>query len=92
MAFGTPHGLQLFQVVGTSTLRHVVACVRPSAQLHRLWDRVIAMSFPATAPLGDSKFYAKELHGWPCSVPSLTDFWLRSCLCTLERLDRDPEL
>eukprot|EP00971_Amphidinium_carterae_P334086 6469170-Amphidinium_carterae.1 len=91
MGLGTPHGLQLFQVVGTSTLRHVIACALPSFQLHRLWDRVLATCFPATTPLGDSKFYAKELHGWPSSAVGLTDFWLRSSLCSLDRLEADPE-
>eukprot|EP00971_Amphidinium_carterae_P016564 327176-Amphidinium_carterae.3 len=48
MGLGSPRRLQLFQVVGVSTLRRVIACACPSPQLHRLWDCVHALSFLVT--------------------------------------------
>eukprot|EP00971_Amphidinium_carterae_P344858 6485513-Amphidinium_carterae.1 len=90
LGFGAPHGIHLHTIVGTSCVRHSLSCALPTSELRHLWSQSFARHFSASQALGNTQFWAKELHSWPASVPHVDVVWLQSSLLALRRLEGDP--
>eukprot|EP00971_Amphidinium_carterae_P326554 6457421-Amphidinium_carterae.1 len=90
LGLGSPQGLHLYQIVGTSCVRHALSCCMPSSSLRTLWHTIFAKHFPAASALGDSRFWAREAHSWPADVPHLDVQWLQTTLSVLPHLSVNP--
>eukprot|EP00971_Amphidinium_carterae_P117455 2326702-Amphidinium_carterae.1 len=90
LGIGSPQGLRLYQVVGTSCVRHALSCSLPSSSLRSLWHTIFARNFPAASALGDSRFWAREMHSWPACVPHLDVQWVQASMSVLPRLTENP--